>query len=80
MPPLAVYPSITALADDTDSGTGSPTCFRAERMRAIIWLFLAGGALSAPACDPQVPEHCLLPFPNDFYRSGSPARLAGLVW
>ena len=37
------------------------------------------GSSSAASCDPLVPQYCLLPFPNDFFRSGSPPRLAGLV-
>lgn len=41
---------------------------------------LAISVLAAVApCDPIVPEHCLLPFPNDYYRSGTPPRLAGLA-
>eukprot|EP00937_MAST-01D_sp_MAST-1D-sp2_P002336 g2336.t1 len=43
----------------------------------FICLSLACGL--AQECDPQVPTHCLLPFPNDYYRSGSPAKLSGLV-
>ena len=43
-----------------------------------LFLILASTA-AASQCDPMVPEHCLLPFPNDFFRSGSPPRLAGLA-
>lgn len=39
-----------------------------------------GAALACTArargpCDPLVPEHCLFPFPNDFYRDASAGRL-----
>ena len=49
------------------------------RLISAVAAALLVGASSAASCDPLVPQYCLLPFPNDFFRSGSPPRLAGLV-
>ena len=44
---------------------------------ALIPCWASAEAPSAD-CDPLVPQYCILPFPNDYYRTGSPPRLTGL--
>jgi hypothetical protein len=44
-------------------------------MLAIVLIasFIAGA--SAAECDPIVPDYCMLPFPNDFWRSNTTGQL-----
>ena len=37
---------------------------------------LSVAAATTDDCDPLVPEYCMLPFPNDYFRSNSTGRLA----